>query len=164
MVLYGHTNAAYLNVRKLCSRVGAHIMISEDVPVPSHNGLVLTIDQIIKNFMSSAAESELTGLFTIAKERIPIRQALIEMGWPQLKTPIQCKNSTPVSMANETIIPRKTKYMDMNFHWLCCRESQRRFQFFWFTGKINLGEYITKKNPPCLTFPIGTHMRARKSI
>ena len=88
MVLYGHTNAAYLNVRKLCSRVGAHIMISEDVPVPSHNGLVLTIDQIIKKVMSSAAEAELAGLFTTAKERIPLRQALIKMGWPQHETPI----------------------------------------------------------------------------
>ena len=42
-------------------------MLSEDVPVPAHNGPFLTITQIIKNFMSSAAEAELAGLFAITK-------------------------------------------------------------------------------------------------
>ena len=148
MILAGHADAAYLNVSKARSRAGAYIMLSEDVPVPAHNGPVLTIAQIIKNVMSSAAEAELAGLFTIAKEMIPLRQALTEMGWPQPRTPIQCDNSTAVGVANETIIPRKTKSMDMNFHWLRCRESQRQFQFFWAAGKLNLGDYPTKKHPP----------------
>ena len=38
-------------------------MLSEDVPVPSYNGLVLTVAQIIKYVMSSAAEAELGGLY-----------------------------------------------------------------------------------------------------
>ena len=67
MILAGHADAAYLNVRKSRSRAGAHIMLSEDVPIPLHNSLVLTITQIIKNVMSSASEAELTGIFTIAK-------------------------------------------------------------------------------------------------
>ena len=116
--------------------------------MPAHNGPVLTIAQIIKNVMSSAAETELAGLFTITKEMIPLRQALTEMGWPHPRTPIQCDNSTAVGVANETIIPRKTKSMDMNFHWLRCRESQRQFRFFWAAGKLNLGDYPTKKHPP----------------
>ena len=48
MVLSAHSDAAYLNVNKARSRAGAHIMLSEDVPVPSYNGPVLTIAQIIK--------------------------------------------------------------------------------------------------------------------
>ena len=123
-------------------------MLSEDVPVPSHNGPVVTIDQIIKNVMSPAAEAELAGLFTIAKKMILLRQSLTEMGWPQPKTPIQCDNAIAVSVANKTIIPRKTKSIDMNFHWLRCRESQRQFRFFWAAGKLNLGDYSTKKHPP----------------
>ena len=31
IILAGHANAAYLNVSQACSRVGAHIMLSEDV-------------------------------------------------------------------------------------------------------------------------------------
>ena len=70
------------------------------------------------------------------------------MGWPQPPTPIQCDNSTAVGVANETTIPRKTKSMDMNFHWLRRRESQRQFRCFWAAGKLNLTNYITKCHPP----------------
>ena len=98
--------------------------------------------------MSSVAETELGGLFLIAKEMIPLRQALTKMGWPQPATPIQCDNSSADGVANETIIPRKTKYMDMNFHWVRCRESQRQLRFLWAAGKLNLADYSTKCHPP----------------
>ena len=103
-------------------------MLSEDVLIPLHNGPVLTITQIIKNVMSSASEAELEGFFTIAKKMVPLPQALIEMGWPQPQNPIQCNNSTVVGVTNETIVPRKTKSMDMKFHWLRYRESQQQFR------------------------------------
>ena len=124
MVLTAHYDAAYINVPEARSRSGAHIMLPEDVPVSTYNGSILTIDQIIINFMSSAAESKLEGFFICAKEMVPLRKALIEMGWPQPKSPIQCDNSTFIVVANETIIPQKTKSMDIQFYWLCCRDSQ----------------------------------------
>ena len=55
MVLSAHSDAAYLNVTKARSQAGAHIILSENVPAPTHNGPVLTVAQIIKNVMSSAA-------------------------------------------------------------------------------------------------------------
>ena len=127
MVLSAHSDAAYLNVSKAGSRAGAHIMLSEDVPVPSYYGPVLTVTQIIKCVMSSAAEAELGGLYICAKEMVPLQQSLIEMGWPQPWSPIQCDNSTAVCVTNQTIIPQKTKSMDMQFHWLRCRDSQGQF-------------------------------------
>ena len=57
MVLAGHYDAAYLNVSKAQSRAGAHIMIYEDTPVPTSNGPVLTVAQIIKFVMSYASKS-----------------------------------------------------------------------------------------------------------
>ena len=80
MVLSAHSNAAYLNGSKVRSRVGAHTMLSEDVPVPSYNGPVLTVAQIIKCVMSSPAEAELGGLYICTKEIVPLRQSLIKMG------------------------------------------------------------------------------------
>ena len=55
-------------------------MLSENTPVPFLNRPVLTIAQIIKNIMSSAAEAELSGLFICAKAMIPLRNTLIKMG------------------------------------------------------------------------------------
>ena len=95
-------------------------MLSENVPVPDYNGPIITIAQIIRNVMSSASEAKLAGLFIYANEMVPLRQALNEMVWPQPKSPIKCDNSTAVGVANQNIITRKTKSMDMQFHWLCC--------------------------------------------
>ena len=62
MVMYAHSDPEYLNFRKARSRAGAHIMLSEDVPVPRYNETVLASDQIIKCLMYSAAEADLEGL------------------------------------------------------------------------------------------------------
>ena len=43
MILSAHSDAAYLNVSCACGRAGAHIMLSDNTPVPSLNGPVLTI-------------------------------------------------------------------------------------------------------------------------
>ena len=72
MILSAHSNAAYLNVSCARSRAGAHIMLSENTPVPSLNRPVLSIAQIIKNVMSSAAEAKLSGLFICAKDMVPL--------------------------------------------------------------------------------------------
>jgi hypothetical protein len=64
--------------------------------------------------MSSAAKVELGALYTTAKEMVSLHhQTLIEMGWPQPRTPIQTDNSTAVGVANLTIIPQKIKSMDL---------------------------------------------------
>ena len=116
MLLSAHSDAACLNVSKARSRAGTHIMLSEDVPVIKYNGPVLFIAQIIKCVMSSAAEDELTGLYICEKEMVPLRQSRIEIRWPQPISLIQCNNSTAIGVTNETIIPRKTKSIDMQFN------------------------------------------------
>ena len=104
MVLAGHSDAAYLNVSKARSRSGAHIMLYEDTNVPTSNGPVLNVAQIIKFVMSSAAKAEIAGLFICAKAMVPLRNTLIKMGWLHPKYPIQCNKSTAVGVANNTII------------------------------------------------------------
>ena len=80
MILAGHVDSDYFNVSQSRSRAEAQILLSEDVLKPLNNSPVLTIAKIIKNVMSSASDAELAGLFTITKEMVPLRQALIEMG------------------------------------------------------------------------------------
>ena len=148
MGLSVHSDAAYLNVRKSRSRSGAHIMLSEDTPVLTRNGPVLTVAQIIKFFMSSDVQSEISGLFICAKAIVQLRHSLIEIGWPNLKSPIQFDNSTTVWVANDTIIQCKTKTMNMQYHWLRFREAQGQFRFFRAPGDNNLANYRTKNHLP----------------
>ena len=94
MVLVAHSDAGFNNESKACSRAGAHIFLSENDSTPKWNGDILTIAQIIKFVMSSAAEAELGVLHIMAKERVPAHQTLIEMGWKQPPSPIQTAKST----------------------------------------------------------------------
>ena len=79
MILAAHSDAGFNNESKARSRAGAHIFLSENDPTPEWNGPILTIAQIIKFVMFSAAESELGALYITAKEMVPISQTLIEM-------------------------------------------------------------------------------------
>ncbi len=63
MILCAHSNAGFLNETDSRSRAGAHILLSENKPLKQFNGAVLSIAQIIKFVMASAAKSELAALF-----------------------------------------------------------------------------------------------------
>jgi hypothetical protein len=80
MILCAHSDAGFLNETNARSRAGAHIFLSENDPFPRFNGAVLSIAQIIKFDMVSAAESELAALFIRARKMISHRQTLIDMG------------------------------------------------------------------------------------
>ena len=45
---------------------------------------------------------------------------------------------------NHKIQPKRTKAMDMHFHWLRDREAQGQFNIYWRPGKTNLADYFTK--------------------
>ena len=77
--------------------------MSDDSAVLPNNGSVLTISQIIKAFMSSAAETELGALFINFREAIPARHALETMGHKQLTTPIQTDNTTAFGVVTNNI-------------------------------------------------------------
>jgi hypothetical protein len=68
--------------------------------------------------MSSAAEAKLEALCLNAKETVYLQQILREMGHPQPPTPIQTDNTTTEGMENNIVQPKRTKAMDMRFHWL----------------------------------------------
>jgi hypothetical protein len=147
MILCAHSDVGFLNESKACSRAGAHIYLSENEPFPRFNGAVISIAQIIKFVMASAAKSELATLFVTAREMIPHHQTLIEMGWPEPKSPIQTDNSTAAGVTNKTIVPRRSKMMDMQFWWLRCQESQDQFRYYLDAGSKSWANYHTKHHP-----------------
>ena len=113
MILAAHAGAGFLNESRASSRAGAHIFLSVNEPKPKLNGPILTIAQIIKTVMASASEAEMAALFITAKKMIPLCHTLIEIGWPQPRTPIQTDNSTSVGFTNKTIFNKSTKSSDM---------------------------------------------------
>ena len=121
--------------------------MSEDEQFPANNGAVLTVAQIIKAVMSSAAEAKIGVLFINAREAMPARVALGKMGHIQPCTPMQTDITTAMGVVTNTMQPRCTKAMYMRFHWLRDREIQRQLRFYWREGTKNLVDYPTKHHP-----------------
>ena len=100
---------------------------------------MLTLAQIMKYILSSAAETETAALFLTAKEMVSLRNTLEEMGWKQPESPLQCDNSTAVGYTNQTIISKKSKSWDLRLRWLRCRVAQDQFRIYWDKGRNNFG-------------------------
>ncbi len=68
--------------------------------------------------MSSATEVELVGLYIMTREAVYIRIILEEMGHKQPPTLLQTNNLMAEAVINSKVQPKRTKAMDMRFHWL----------------------------------------------
>jgi hypothetical protein len=148
MILAIHSDASYLSEPKARSRAGGHFFLSYDTNTPPNNGAILNIAHIIKHVMSSATEAELAALYIMAREAVYIRIILEELGHKQPPTPIQTDNAMADAVINGKIQPKRTKAMDMRFHWLRDRECQKQFRFYWRPGKTNYADYWTKHHLP----------------
>jgi hypothetical protein len=102
----------------------------------------------MRNVMTSATEAELATLFHNARDGIPIRTALIEMGHPQAQTPIQTDNACATGIVNETVKQRRSKAIDMRFYWIRDRIKQGQYMVHWRKGADNLADYFTKHHSP----------------
>ena len=144
MKLAVHSDASYLSEPQARSRAGGHFFLSNNADIPPNNGAILNIAHIIKHVMSSATEAELAALYIMAREAVYIRIILEEMGHKQPPTPLQTDNSMADGVVNGKIAPKRTKAMDMRFHWLRDRECQEQFRIYWRPGKLNYADYWTK--------------------
>ena len=109
MVLATHSDASYLSEPKARSRAGGHFFLSNDVPDPPNNGAVLNISKILKAVMSSAAKAELGALYINAREAIPMRHLLEEMGHKQPPTPMHTDNTTALGVVTNNIASKRLK-------------------------------------------------------
>ena len=108
--------------------------------------------------MSSAPEAEIAAAFLTAKDAMPIRAALIEMGYPQPATPLHTDNSTAHGFLNETIKQKRTKAIDMRFWWLVDRVRQKHITVHWSPGSTNLVDYFSKHHS------LAHHAKKRKTF
>ncbi len=91
--------------------------MSSDTNVPANNGAVLNIAHIIKHIMLSATEAQLAALYIMTREAVYIHIILDEMNHKQPPTPLQIINTIDDGVINGKVQSKKTKAMDMQFHW-----------------------------------------------
>ena len=98
--------------------------------------------------MASAMEAEVAAIYTNAVEIVSIRNTLTELGHPQPPTPIKVDSQTAVGFANDTLKFKRSKAIDMRFHWIKDRTNRDQFTVYWRPGSENRADYITKFHPP----------------
>ena len=155
MHLWIHSDASYLNESKARSRNSGYFYLSDKpkLPIthtdkpPMHNAPVHINSKIIDAVMSSVQESETGSGFINAKDAIPMRTTLEEMGRKQGPTPIQFDNKCAVGILTDTMCQRRSKAMDMRFYWLRDRVRQSQFFIYWASGPTNKADYASKNHP-----------------
>jgi hypothetical protein len=122
MILHIHSDASYLSVSNARSRLGGLFFLGNKSPKQDMlNRSILNVASVIKNVVASAAESEVGACFHNAQSGAPIRVTLTELGHPHPPTPLRTDNSTAFSILNETIKQKRSKSINMRYHWLTDR-------------------------------------------
>ena len=126
MILHVSSHASYICEERARSRAGGHFLLAGRLlnngnkphTLPTNNGTIHTLCQLIKTVMSSLAESEIGATFLHAKDALPIRTTLKEIGHPQPPNPTQVDNITEVGFANNIIKQKQSKAIVMRFYWI----------------------------------------------
>jgi hypothetical protein len=144
MVLVMQTDASYLSRRDSQSVAGAVAYLTNTGTPDRINGALWAMSSIIPVVVSSAAEAEYAALFMGSQQAVWLRVILEEMGYPQLPTTVFCDNSCAVGIVNDTCKLKRTKSVDMRFHWVRDRVRQGQLIVTWAKGSSNLADFFTK--------------------
>jgi hypothetical protein len=145
MILHIHSDASYLSVSNARSRLGGLFFCGDkSSQQDTRNGSILNVASVIKKVVASAAESEVGACFHNAQSGAQLRVTLAELGHIQPPTPLRTDKSTAFVILNETIKQKRSKAMDMRYHWLTDRVRQKQFDVYWRPGRENLADYHIK--------------------
>ena len=97
---------------------------------------------------SSAMETEVADTFYNAKEALPFRVTLTEMGHPQPPTPMEVDNEKAIGFLKRTMKQKRSKAIDMRFYLVRDRVNQNQFMIYWRPGSNNVGDYVSKHYSP----------------
>ena len=156
MILATESDASYLSAPNAKSRLGAVHYLTEQPNIVDgkaaspirRNGVIHVMAKITRIVVSSAMEAEVGAAYEAARDACFLRTALEELGHPQPPTTINVDNTAAVGFATKSTRIRRSKAIDMRFHWLADRVDRGQFIVFWTRGVHNNADYVTKLHPP----------------
>ena len=144
MELVTQADASYLCTPDARSRAGGIMYLGDQSKPLELNGPVECMSKLIDGVVASAAEAEYAGLFKLAQEAEVIRTTLEELGHTQKATVIFCDNRCAVGIANDKVKIKRTKAINMKFHWIRDRVRLGHFIVRWIPGMENIADFFTK--------------------
>jgi hypothetical protein len=143
-------DASYLSRSNARSVAGGVAYFGDAANPTKENGMIHAISSIIDVVVSSAGEAEYGAAFLFAQQGVSLRTIATALGHIQPPTPILCDNEFAIGLATDSIKQKKSKSIDMRFHWLRDRIRQGQFTITHLAGKLNLADFFTKTLPCAL--------------
>ena len=143
MRLHTQSDAAYCTRSRGRSVAGGIAYLGNADPTEI-NGPILVYSTVIQNVMASIGEAEYAAAFYTAQMAAGLRKTLSDLGYPQPPTYILVDNKIAYGIASNTIEPKRTKSIDMQFHWLRDRVQLQEYIVIWRKGMYNLADFFTK--------------------
>ena len=147
MKLVTHGDSSYLSESEARSRAGGILFLGECADNEAPNAPVCFLSVIIKTVVTSATAAEYAAAFIVGQAAISIINTLADFGYPQTETEIFCDNLCAVGIANNSFNLKRTKTIDMRYHWIRDQVKLKVFRVTWKAGKLNLADFFTKAHP-----------------
>ena len=151
-----HDNQCIYSIWELLGRhIDCHVYHinppqTNDTPIPKLNGNILNISQTLKNIVAAESEGETGGMFLNGEAMVPIWHTLIAMDHPQPDNgnPLKSDRKTGVCIVCYFINTKRSKSLDMRYHWLDGHTIMGHLNAYWLLGIHNWAEIFTKHHPP----------------
>ena len=101
----------------------------------------------ISTVVSSATETQYAAAFIVGQAAISIIHTLSDLVYPQKENLITCDNQCAVGIANNILVLKRSKTINMRYYWIRDQIKMKVFKIIWKPGKFNLADIFTKAHP-----------------
>ena len=91
------------------------------------NGPALILAEVAEKVVALAARAELAALHVNAQEAAALHNCLEAVGFPQPATALKTNNNAVCGMLNNAMKQKRSKAIDVRFHWSWDRAQQGQF-------------------------------------
>lgn len=147
MRLHVQSDASYLSRTHARSVSGGLFYLGNHDAPTLINHAICAHSSIIPGVPASAAEAEYCALFMNGRHAIYLRNVLHDLGYPQGPTHILCDNACATGIATDTVKARRSKSIDMRWHWTRDMVREGTLAVSWRKGAYNLADFFTKILP-----------------
>ena len=145
MRLHQQADGSYLSRPNSRSVAGGISYLGNNDPTEI-NGAIYIMSTIIPTIMSSVGETEYVACFLTGQHGAGfwLRQVLEDLGYPQPATYILTDNECAEGTANDTIKPKRSKSIEVQYHLIRDRVARQQFIVAWRPWEHNLADFFTK--------------------
>lgn len=157
MILKSNVDGSYNSEPNGQSRAAVFTFLGRTNDPNFINGPIECLSTLIPTVVSSAAETEYASLFIGGKSLLPLRYTCLDLDCIQPPTPIITDNMAAQGIATNNCKQRRSKSMDMRYHWIRDRVGLKDFEIIWRPGIESIADYLTKTQPVAMVLKMRPH-------